>query len=76
MTSEEIIINTFYSDDLKRRARVVRGFECFYVDFYLDDVIIDSRRLSDCTLRYAEDTAENFVLGVIDVDENGRIIGV
>lgn len=76
MTSEEIIIKVFYSDDLRRKALVLHGFECFYVDFYLDDVMIDSRKIVDHTLRYAEDTAENFTLGVIDVDDNGRIIGV
>lgn len=61
-------LNIFYSNDLRLKGAVIQGDDCYFVDFYKDDVIIDSRRIEDKSLRYAEDVAENFVNGIIQVD--------
>ena len=70
-------ISHFYSDDDRLKAVVMEGDECFFVDFYKDDVIIDSRRVEGHTLRYAEDMAENYISGVIWYNHRtGRVHGV
>jgi hypothetical protein len=61
-------LSIFYSNDLRLKSAVIQGDDCYFVDFYKDDVIIDSRRIEDKSLRYAEDLAENFVNGIIQVD--------
>lgn len=64
----ETEIGAFYSEDYRLKAVIVKGDNCFFVDFYKDDVIIDSRRIEDKSLRYVEDIAENFVNGIIQID--------
>lgn len=70
-------ISHFYSNDNRLKAVIMEGADCFFVDFYRDDVIIDSRRVTERSLRYAEDLAENFVSGVFRIDsDTWRIHGV
>lgn len=65
---ETAVISTFYSADYSLMAMVICGQSCYFVDFYKDDAIIDSKRIEDKSLRYVEDMAENFVDGIIKID--------
>lgn len=78
MTMEmETELSHFYGDGDRLKAIVVQGIGCYFVDFYRDDVIIESRRIVDHTLRYAEEMAENFVNGIIRIDpRTWRLHGV
>ena len=64
----ETDLSVFYSNDLCLKGVVIQGNDCYFVDFFKDDVIIDSRRIEGKSLRYAEDIAENFVNGIIQID--------
>ncbi len=64
----ETDLSVFYSNDLRLKSAVIQGNDCYFVDFFKDDVIIDSWRIEDKSLRYAEDIAENFVNGIIEID--------
>ena len=73
----ETEISHFYGDGDRLKAVIAQGIGCYFVDFYKDDVIIDSRRLEGRTLRYVEDLAENFVNGTIRIDSRTwRVQGV
>lgn len=58
---------TYYSDDKSRAAHIFGDDICFYVDFYFNNVIITSMKISDHSLRYVEDIAENYVDGILEV---------
>lgn len=64
----ETDLSVFYSNDLRLKSAVIQGNDCYFVDFFKDDVIIDSWRIEDKSLRYVEDIAENFVNGIIEID--------
>ena len=68
--TSETEIKTLHGADDRLKAVIVQGYLCYFVDFYLDDVIIDSRKIEGHTLQYAEDLAENYVNGVIRVDKD------
>lgn len=40
--------------------------EMYVVDFYKDDVIVETRDLPGKSIHYARDTAENWVNGIIE----------
>jgi hypothetical protein len=42
----------------------------FVVDMYLDDQLLESRKLPGKNIYYAEDTAENWETGIIKLEEN------
>lgn len=70
-------LSAHYSKDGLLKAIVVDCSDCFYVDFYKDEVMVDSRRIEGKSLRYAEDMAENFVEGIIRIDpKTWRLHGV
>jgi len=48
-----------------RRAEVCRDDKGFFVQFFKNDQFIEFRTLYDHSERYAEDAAENWVIGVI-----------
>lgn len=77
LANTETEVSQFYSDDTRLKAVVARTSECFFVDFYKDEVMIESRRIEGHTPRYAEDLAENFVNGIIRIDSRTwRLQGV
>ena len=55
-------------DGVKRWAEVMQSPEGFSVNFFKDQVWYGSRQLYHHSEQYAEDCAENFVLGVFDVE--------
>jgi len=64
----EKVISTYYgdkpSDYAGRRADVCKDDYHFYVRFYNKDKLIWTELFSDKSERWAEDVAENYVLGV------------
>lgn len=52
-----------YSD---RTAKVFRNKQGFYVEMYLNNKLEERRDLYDHSEYYAEDCAENWVMGVIN----------
>lgn len=71
------VITTAYSDDLRLSAQVVEENGNIFVDFYRDEVLLDSRKVTEHSLQYAEDMAENYVLGVLTIDpDTWRLNGV
>jgi hypothetical protein len=56
-------IKSFYSDDLKKVASISRDEYHWVVDLYENDKKVETRLITDHTLEYAEDLAENFVFG-------------
>lgn len=57
-----MVVSEFYSDSLDREAHVIQSPEGYYVRVF--DTRTGALELIDVrekTLRYAEDTAENFV---------------
>ena len=61
------VVSEFYGvDDLVDRYACVRDMGKFvHVEFYDDIGLKEIRRIRDKTIRYCEDCAENWVLGVI-----------
>ena len=66
MTSK--VMYSAYSDDYRLSAEVVVENNKVFVDFYRNEVTIDSREVTEHGLRYAEDMAENYVLGILTID--------
>ena len=63
-------ISTYKSEDGTRVAEVRRDEEGYYVDYYLNDnwvKVVDVRAKS---IYFAEDVAENYVLGIINPKES------
>ena len=62
-------VSEFYSDrsrhSFNRTAVVSYDGNSFIVDMFEDNLLIKSRVIEGHTLQYAEDCAENWVLGVI-----------
>lgn len=55
-------------DGVARWAEVCKNSDGFYVNFFKNNISYGSRYLYDHSEQYAEDCAENFVLGVFDVE--------
>jgi hypothetical protein len=73
---ENKVIVTLFSDDLTLMSVVSEEDGKLYVDFYKDEVLLDSREIIGHSVQYAHDVAENFVVGVIRLDDTGRVHGV
>lgn len=74
MTSK--VVATLFSDDMRLMSVVSEEEGKLYVDFYKDEVLLDSREIRGHSVQYAQDVAENFTLGIIRLDETGRVHGV
>lgn len=60
-------LHTFWSDNKDRKASVHRNEQGFYVKLYVCGILREVRRLYNHNEQYAEDCAENFVLGIFSV---------
>lgn len=59
-------LSEYYSDDAKRKAVIVAGPNGErWVEMWEDQAKVETRDVSAYTLRYAEDCADNWVIGVI-----------
>lgn len=55
-------ISVFYDEkDSTRKAEIVQFNNKLWVEFYANDVIIDSLDIENMQLQYAEDIAENYI---------------
>ena len=52
----------------ERMAKVFLSYEGHYVEFYKDNVMIERRDMFVHSEQYAEDAAENFVDGVMQLN--------
>jgi hypothetical protein len=62
------VLSAYFSDDGTREAHVRKDPHGFYVDLLLDGVVKEKRVLYGHSESYAEDCAENFALGIFDVE--------
>jgi len=60
-------LHEFWSDDKNRKASVHKNNQGFYVKLSEGGFLREVRRLYSHGEQYAEDCAENFVLGVFDL---------
>ena len=60
-------LHEYWSDDKNRKASVHKNDQGFYVKLSEGGYLREVRRLYDTNEQYAEDCAENFVLGVFDL---------
>ena len=60
-------LHEYWSDDKNRRASVHKNQQGFYVKLFEGGFLREVRRLYNHSEEYAEDCAENFVLGVFDL---------
>ena len=60
-------ISTYWGDNefADRKAIVMKNKEGFYVEFYKGETLVERRTVYQHSESYAEDTAENFVMGII-----------
>ena len=64
------VIHEYRNDN--RTATVRLTSEGFEVDLAKDNVIIETRQVHNHSESYAEDVADNYVLGVFDVKKNEK----
>lgn len=57
-------LSKFYSDDETLTATVYLNVDCYEIDFAENDVILATESYINHNLRYHEDAAENYVLGI------------
>ena len=62
-----IKLHEYWSDDKNRKASVHKNNQGFYVKLSEGGFLREVRRLYSHGEQYAEDCAENFVLGVFDL---------
>ena len=60
-------LHEFWSDDKNRKASVHKNDQGFYVKLSEGGYLREVRRLYDTNEQYAEDCAENFVLGIFNL---------
>lgn len=75
MTNNTIV--TLYSDDRRLMSEVVVYEGKLFVDFYKDEILVETREVGDHSIQYAQDIAENFIEGIIKVDpDTWRLNGI
>ena len=57
--------HAYWSADEARKATVHESYEGWFVEFYENDKLMERRNLFEHNEEYAENAAENWVLGVI-----------
>lgn len=58
-------VSRFYSNDQKRYADIISSRNGYEVEMYEDDKHVHHQECWDHTRQYADDCAENWVVGVI-----------
>ncbi len=62
------VVSVLYNRERELEARVVVCDQRFFVDFYKNGAIIDSREVAGHSIQYLEDMAENYVNGLLRID--------
>ena len=62
-------ISTFWSIDHSRKAtvNVDKKTCCYFVDYYVDQVCVETKSYPGKSLYWVEDCAENYTLGILNV---------
>lgn len=63
-----ITMNEYSSSDKSKIATIILDNGTYGVEFYENNELIEYRTFPNKSLRYAEDAAENFTLGVLRFD--------
>jgi hypothetical protein len=61
------IVSKYFSDDLTKKSVVWNLDGIPVVEFFDRDVKLETRALVEHSFEYAEDAAENFVIGVLKI---------
>jgi hypothetical protein len=61
-------LSEFWSDDKSKTATIILDNGAYGVEFYENNELIEYRTFPNKSLRYAEDAAENFALGILRFD--------
>ena len=67
---DQTYISTYRSEDGERIAEVRRNEDGYYVEFYLNEEYVKVVDVSAHSIHFAEDIAENYVLGIINPKES------
>jgi hypothetical protein len=59
-------LSEFWSDDKSKTATIILDNGTYGVEFYENNELIEYRAFPNKSLRYAEDAAENFTLGILN----------
>ena len=59
-------LSEFWSDDKSKTASIILDNGTYGVEFYENNELIEYRTFPNKSLRYAEDAAENFTLGILN----------
>jgi len=57
------LVSTYWSDDKSKRAEIHKDDSGLSVHLYNHDSLQEVRNLNNFSIHYAEDCAENFVMG-------------
>ena len=60
-------VAVLYSKDSRKMSTVSKLNDTWFIDFHLDEVLIDSMEITGCSIHYAESIAENYCLGILKV---------
>lgn len=69
MDDSMILLSEFYSEDKQKAAFLYDNRKSPFVDFLVNGKVIGCRSYVGKTFRYAEDAAENFVEGIMRVED-------
>lgn len=61
------IISKFWSDDKRKKSVVYESNSVLMVDFFYDEYPIAVRHFKGKSIHYAEDAAENYTLGILQL---------
>lgn len=64
-----ILISEFYNDTKEKKATVYNDGGHPFVVFLVEGVVINCKSFEGKTFRYAEDAAENFVEGIMKLED-------
>ena len=67
------VISEYMGDE--RKAIIRKAKEGFEVDLYLDQLLVETRKIHNHSESYAEDVAENYVLKMFDAVEKEQFYG-
>ena len=61
-------LSTYWGDDQykNRMAHVMKDEQGYYIEMYDNEVLIETRPLYEHSEIYAENAAENFVMGILN----------
>ena len=61
-----MIVSEYYSEDRSRKGIVYKEQEGHRVDLFQDKTLVKTVMLPDKSIHYAEDTAENWVMRILE----------